>query len=540
MHSSQRKPRTPAVSRDWESWVFNCAAELFRAYAENGKSMKGKILCALIDEKEPTMEKLRNALYPVDIKRVFSIERRRDSFLSITEFSATLVESMHRLEVFDRANTGNVREPDLTATLVELREAVVHDPVLSMHRSNEGVYLKADLRRKISSSVDTSKSMTASEWLQYAAQFRLRRKVPFLRHETRPMRSPLAPPRPSKEKIDELDDVDGGDDAAGGGKVVRKRDPETFFDLILGNSGKATGGGSSSTATSCTTSGVSGNDSLLGATSPSYADFRTPLRPSSIDAKFRDDDSGVSGGKLDADLNDGGDLGDVNMTHLGFPAFAVNQILGDIKRVKIALEAERDLVFELREQIATRDKEIALLYEERDRGAKMNMALEMNLDEQKKETRRLMDSAVSSPAEKTSNEKLRGEKKRLVKTFKRMQEQLHEKDHIIAELRSNLARFEKNLEDESDRGSLSDTALKLNEAGQIAAEVLGRITRKYPGEATMMIRDETSLKSHFKSLKRYIWELNQRKRRAAKVFEAQVELLACYGGPSPTEAPSRE
>eukprot|EP00940_MAST-03C_sp_MAST-3C-sp2_P002097 g2097.t1 len=340
--SDRWHPRPKETSRNWESWVFDCAAELFRLHSKDGKYIECSVLSSLIGSREKTLESLAGALYPVDLEQVFSIEKRGDEQLGIDEFSATLIDSMHRLECFDNATTSSNRDPDLTASLKRLHRAVLEDPVLSIHRNSEGSTLEQSLGECIRSNAYEAGDMTASQWLKFSSKFLLRRRIPTMEVATlKPMQSPLAMRHHSGKRSSKVcvsNTVDSRTPRTPG-----KKDPTSLFELLTGEKGENTGKTREGEMT-----GAVGED----ASSPAML---TPQRrPESDDAKWSSKSSSF-------DIFFGAESSRDN-----FPAFAVDQILADIERVKRALHAERKLVRELQKEIESRDEEIELLYQERE------------------------------------------------------------------------------------------------------------------------------------------------------------------------------
>lgn len=199
------KPRSVERSLNWESWVFECAAELFSRYSENRETIEVKKIGDLISRNDATLRRLTVALYPVELMEVLS-HATSSPVISQDNFSKILVDTMHRLEVFDKATTSSKRDPDLEALVSNIYEAVSEDVVLSAHSSKHGKTLQKDLWILISDDkegISEMKTMTAREWLRFAAEYTLRTKLkmPPPLSPCRPIRSPLAEDRPRRASV---------------------------------------------------------------------------------------------------------------------------------------------------------------------------------------------------------------------------------------------------------------------------------------------------------------------------------------------------
>jgi len=203
MASTTWTPRSPERSRNWESWVFECAAELFSRYSDNGETIEVERIVSLTRKNDPATRRLAISLYPVKLAEVLG-HATSSKIINQNKFSAILVDTMHRLEVFDKATTSSRRDPDLEALVSNIYEAVSEDPVLSAHSSKLGKTLQKDLWTLSRSSSESKKnSMTAREWLRFAAEYTLRTKLrlrPPL-SPCRPIRSPLAEDRPRRPSV---------------------------------------------------------------------------------------------------------------------------------------------------------------------------------------------------------------------------------------------------------------------------------------------------------------------------------------------------
>ena len=169
--SSKWTPRSPERSRNWESWVFECAAELFSRYSDNGETIEVEKIVSLTKKDDPTTRRLTISLYPVKLAEVLT-HATSSRILNQEKFSRILIDTMHRLEVFDKATTSARRDPDLKALVSNLYQAVAEDSVLSAHSSKLGKTLQKDLWNL--SRKNENNTMTAQEWLRFAAEYTLR------------------------------------------------------------------------------------------------------------------------------------------------------------------------------------------------------------------------------------------------------------------------------------------------------------------------------------------------------------------------------
>ena len=199
-------PRSPERSRNWESWVFECAAALFSRYSDNEETIEVEKIVSLTKKDEPTTKRLAISLYPVKLAEVLA-HATSSRIINQETFSRILIDTMHRLEVFDKATTSASRDPDLKALVSNLYKAVSKDPVLSAHSSKLGKTLQKDLwllsRKKEKLGLDEKNTMTAQEWLRFAAEYTLRTKLtlPPPLSPCRPIRSPLAEDRPRRPSV---------------------------------------------------------------------------------------------------------------------------------------------------------------------------------------------------------------------------------------------------------------------------------------------------------------------------------------------------
>ena len=180
--------------------MFECAAELFSRYSDNGETIEVEKIVSLTKKDDPTTRRLTISLYPVKLAEVLT-HATSSRILNQEKFSRILIDTMHRLEVFDKATTSARRDPDLKALVSNLYQAVAEDSVLSAHSSKLGKTLQKDLWNL--SRENENNTMTAQEWLRFAAEYTLRTKLklPPPLSPCRPIRSPLAEDRPRRPSV---------------------------------------------------------------------------------------------------------------------------------------------------------------------------------------------------------------------------------------------------------------------------------------------------------------------------------------------------